>query len=339
MFKYKNKFFTTLLVVMGIFTSIVWASVPNQPGPYIGVSVDDNCSTLRIDFLDNSDNEDGFIIFGDINKTIPANDETQSAYVYVNLENIECNRTYKIQAMAYNSDGNSTPTDVRDFNLCTTFSCPCCDDDPCPSGPGPYIGVTDINCTAVRISFLDNSDNEDGFRIIGDINKTIPANNTQNAYVYANLENLECNKTYKIQVMAYKDDCNSTLSDVRTFNIHTTFGVDCSSCTDSNEVPNAPGPYIGVTDINKTAVRVNFVDNSDNETGFRIFGSDLNGSDFNVTIPAKSGTGSEVYANLTNLICNKQYTIYAVASNNSGDSDVIGPRYFRISTSFGISCN
>jgi hypothetical protein len=322
---------------MGIFTSIAWAIVPNQPGPYIGVT-DDNCTTtVRINFSDNSNNEDGFIIFGDINKTIPANN-TQD--VYVNLENLECNRTYRIQVVAYNSDGNSTPSYVRDFNICTTFSgCPCCDDDPCPSRPGPYIGVTDINCTAVRINFLDNSDNEDGFRIIGDINKTIPANNTQNAYVYANLENLECNKTYKIQVMAYKGDCNSTLSDVRFFNIHTTFDIDCSSCTDSNEVPNAPGPYIGVTDINKTAVRVNFVDNSDNETSFRVFGSDLNGNDFNKTVSAKSGTGSEVYANLTNLICNKQYTIYAVASNNSGDSDVIGPRYFRISTSFGISCN
>jgi len=56
-----------------------------------------------------------------------------------------------------------------------------------PNPVGDYIGVTDINDTAVHINFEDQSTNESGFHISGDgIDLDLPDNNeTANSTVYA----------------------------------------------------------------------------------------------------------------------------------------------------------
>lgn len=204
-----------------------------------------------------------------------------------------------------------------------------------PNAPGPYVGVTDINKTAVRIGFLDNSDNENGFTAVDENGVVyqptpIPSNDeTINSYVYHNLEGLICNKMYKIKVLAYNNDGNSSFSDERDFNIKTTFGIPCPVS------PNAPGPYIGVTDINDTAVRINFLDNSDNEEGFRVIGNGIDELIGANTAPAST----QVYHNIENLICDKLYTIKALAYNSDGNSSFSDDKSFRIESTFGVNCN
>jgi len=202
-----------------------------------------------------------------------------------------------------------------------------------PTAPGLSIGVTDINDSTIRINFKDNSDNETGFKIIGDINMSLSNNDETTApYVYKDISGLTCNKVYKIQAVAYNAVGDSTPSDLRSFNIHTTFGTTCPSVVSIK--PNAPGLAIGITDINSTAVRLNFKDNSDNETGFKILGNGIN-----ITIPSNDETKQEqVYTNLTGLTCDSLYQIKAVAFNMNGDSTESDSRDFRISSTFGISC-
>jgi len=332
MFKIINK--TIFLMLLGAVTAVN-ASAPNLVGDYIGVT-DINDTAVYIEFLDNSNDETGFRIFGDINQTLPENNETANPYVKANLTNLICDHTYSIQALAFKGNENSIPSDVRTFNIHTTFGVDCNDTNGSlvPNAPGSYIGVTDINDTAVRIEFLDNSNNETNFRIFGDINQTLPENNeTANPYVQVDLTNLTCNQIYSIQALAFNASGDSLPTDVRTFNIHTTFGVDCNG-TNGGLVPNAPGSYIGVTDINDTAVRIEFLDNSANETGFRIFG------DINQTLPENNETANPyVQVNLTNLDCNQTYSIQALAFNNDGNSTPSDERTFNIYSTFGVPCN
>jgi hypothetical protein len=217
------------LLVLGVLTTFAEAVVPTAPGLYIGVT-DINATAVKINFLDNSNDELGFEIVGDITESIPGiHDEGVDPYVYHEISGLTCNQTYTIKALAYNADGNSSFSNDRTFNLKTTFN-QACPELPVPNAPGPYIGVTDINKTAVRVSFLDNSNDETGFKIIGDINATIVGANDENThpYVYKNLTGLTCNKLYKIQAVAYNANGDSVPSDERKFNIHTTFGVACN---------------------------------------------------------------------------------------------------------------
>jgi len=121
----KNKFFIIVTTILVIFSSFADASKPNAPGPYIGVT-DINKSAVRINFLDNSDNEDGFLLYGNgFHISIPKNNENTNRYVYTNITNLVCNKVYSFKVLAYNSDGNSTPSDLRSFNIHTTFDIPC----------------------------------------------------------------------------------------------------------------------------------------------------------------------------------------------------------------------
>jgi len=125
MFIYKKNFFIMLVTILVIFSSFAEASKPNAPGPYIGVT-DINKSAVRINFLDNSNNEDGFLLYGDdFHISIPKNNEDTHQYVYANITNLVCNKVYSFKVLAYNSDGNSTPSDLRSFNIHTTFDIPC----------------------------------------------------------------------------------------------------------------------------------------------------------------------------------------------------------------------
>jgi len=260
----KNKIVDSILM-LGLFTSFVSASVPNTPGSYIGVTKIDS-SSVTITFKDNSNNETGFKIVGDINATIGANDEAIDPNVYTDATGLICDKVYKIKIIAFNTDGESVPSDTRAFNMHTTFGVVCPPVTLVPVAPGPYVGVTKLESGAVTINFQDNSDNETGFKIVGDINATLPANDeTLNPNVYTNVTGLICNKLYQFEVIAFNADGDSAPSDNRAFNMHTTFNCPCSTTT----VPAAPGPYVGVTDINKTAVRINFADNSNNETEWR----------------------------------------------------------------------
>jgi len=229
MFKKTKQHAVSSLLVLGVLSTFAEAAVPTAPGPYIGVT-DINETAVQINFLDNSNDETGFEIVGDVNLVMPgANDESVDSYVYKELTGLTCGTTYTIKALAYNTDGNSSFSYERKFNLETTFG-QVCPVPPKPNAPGSYIGVTPIDNTSVRISFQDNSNNETGFKIIGDINASIPVANDANVhpYVYKDVTGLICNKLYKIQAVAYNANGDSVPSDERKFNIHTTFGLACN---------------------------------------------------------------------------------------------------------------
>ncbi|HFU75772.1 MAG TPA: fibronectin type III domain-containing protein [Arcobacter sp.] len=349
MFNYTKRLFISLLLTFGIFTFFVEATVPNPPLAYLGITkLDESNTSIRVSFMNHSDNEDKFYVYfypkdssilAVFPPAIPNIEMIESnGYFYANIKNLDCNTTYKVFVLGKHEDRYYYATDSeRTFNIKTTFNATC----PISKtilAPKPYIGVTDINETAVRINFFDNSDNETGFRIFGnDINITLPPNDeTENPTVSANIPNLICNKTYQIQIVAFDDDGESTPTEKRAFNIHTTFDINCPS-----EVPNAPGPYIGVYNVKETTARISFKDNSNNETSFKVYDSN------DTEMPVEEGTilsNDETqprnlyqYANLIDLEPCKVYKIKVVAVNNEGVSLPSDIRTFKTTCSNGLN--
>jgi hypothetical protein len=248
-------------VILGIFTTLLQADVPNAPGAYIGVTkLGDTNTSVHLSSADNSDNENGFYFLiydyatSTLFDTIEVNGSNKT-HMYANVTGLTCHKTYKVIAVAYNNDGNSSKSDAGYFNIKSTFGANCSQSSTL-NAPGSYIGITAIegSKTSIRVNFKDNNSNEDGFKIIGDVNKTISGNNSGDQ-VYTTLTGLTCGQRYQIQALAYKDGVNSQLSDRRNFDINETFNFHC----DSNSLANSIKPVI--TLIGNSNITLNIGDN------------------------------------------------------------------------------
>jgi hypothetical protein len=237
MFKTIKRSIIGSLLMMGLLTTFSAAAVPNAPGPYVGITKISD-SSVRVSAKDNSNNEDGFYTSvydyatSILVKRVQVNGSDKS-YTYANIEGLICDKLYSVNVIAFNSEGNSSQSDTKHFNINNTFVAPCSNPNTTPDKPGPYIGVTGIDSSSVRVNFLDNSDNEDGFLLFdrtGDINETLPENNaTESSQVYKTLTGLTCNRTYFIKALAFNGAGNSETTDERDFNIETTFKIDCNN--------------------------------------------------------------------------------------------------------------
>ena len=198
-----------------------------------------------------------------------------------------------------------------------------------PNTPGPYVGVYDVTDTTARISFLDNSTDEDGFKVyINDANDVldttivpnpilVPKNDTANLYQYANITDLTPNTLYKLRVTAYNTDGESapTIPSSENNGRLRTSPPVCQ--------PLMPGEYVGTYNVTNTSARISFLDNSDNEDGFKVYVYDYNTDTLvkTLTLPAVSGTGGYQYATITDLTPNTLYRVAVTAfSSGCGES-------------------
>ena len=198
-----------------------------------------------------------------------------------------------------------------------------------PSSPGPYVGVYQITETSARISFLDNSTDEDGFRVyIHDENDVfdatvvpnpvlVPANNSGDLNQYANIEDLTPNTLYKLRVTAYNatgESAPTIASSINNGRIRTGQPV-CQ--------PAMPGEYVGTYNITNSSARISFLDNSNNEDGFKVYvyNSDTNVLVQTIMVDSLSGIGGFQYANITGLMANTLYRVAVTAfSAGCGES-------------------
>jgi hypothetical protein len=87
--------------------------------------------------------------------------------------------------------------------------------------PGGYVGTYNVTSTGARISFLDNSNNEDGFKVyLYNYNTnalvntlTLPAVSGLGGYQYANLLGLTADTKYAVRVSAFNSSCESRKTD------------------------------------------------------------------------------------------------------------------------------
>ena len=254
MFKTIKKSIGASLLMMGLLTTFAEAVVPNAPGEKGGVTKLSDTS-VRVSAKDNSNNEDGFYTSvydyatSALVKRVQVNGSDKS-HTYANIEGLICDKLYSVNVIAFNSEGNSSESDTEHFNINSRFIPPCSNPDTTPDKPGPYIGVTGIDSSSVRVNFLDNSDNEDGFLLFdrtGDINVTLPANTApESSQMYTTLTGLTCDRTYFIKALAFNSAGNSATSDERDFNIETTFNIDCNNTC----VSQITDEYIYTAEVN-----------------------------------------------------------------------------------------
>jgi len=231
----QKKIFQLLFIILGL-SSLLEAIPPNAPGPYLGASkVKDSNDSVRFSFRDNSNNEKMFRvnIYNSENNALFKSIETNASnqrYGYATVTGLNCDKVYKATVIASNDEGDSAPSSSAFFSMQSTFEVSCLNNSEVPNPPGEYLGVTDINETAVRVSFLDNSDNEDGFIVYGEgIYVKVPKNDeAQHSFQYATLSNLSCNKSYNIKALAYNSEGNSSSSSSHKFNIEKTFNLPCT---------------------------------------------------------------------------------------------------------------
>ncbi|MGC8943569.1 MAG: fibronectin type III domain-containing protein [Caldisericia bacterium] len=256
-----------------------------------------SCNQVQLNWVDNSDNENGF--------RIERKEGTGSYEVISNTgpdietfvdDAVSENKTYTYKVIAFNEYGESSSNEK-------IVSTPLCGTKPvAPSN----LDLLVLSPTQIKVSFTDNSDNEDGFKVerkeLGSTYseiKTLPANTTEF------IDNVNPNTTYYYRVRAfnsygyslYSDEANETTPQV---------GVP----------PNSPTNLItSASSCNE--VLLIWIDNSNNEDGFKIERKEEGGSYSLIT----TLTSNTTLFNDTTTSGNKKYYYRVYAFNSYGVSN------------------
>jgi len=172
-----------------------------------------------------------------------------------------------------------------------------------PKKPGIY----NITNHSARISFMDNSDNEDGFKIYNNNIELLMNKSTSSkegvGYQYQNLRNLKSCTHYQLSIVAYNEMLQSTQSEVGSFR---------TLCDKKMNPPN----YLGVYNIKENTARISFYDYSIDEDGFYLYN---HGKLFKtISTTNKSGKGWQ-YINLSELNSSTYYSLTIEAFDNNGN--------------------
>ncbi|MCF7875439.1 fibronectin type III domain-containing protein [Candidatus Bipolaricaulota bacterium] len=238
---------------------------------------------IRLTWNDNSDNEDGFRIYRNGKKIAELGPNTTS-YVDTGL-NEDTSYTYKISS--YNKAGESSFS--SGLELTTPVEV--------PSSPGQLKTET-LSPSRIKLTWNDNSSNEDGFRIYRNGNTVATVGANTGSYIHKGLSG---ETRYCYQVVAYNSSGESG-----------TTNRNCSMTLKS--IPGVPR-NVQATPLSSSEIKLSWKDWSDNEDGFRIY---RNGTEIATLGPNTTG-----YLD-TGLNPNSSYSYEIAAYNDSGESGLAG---------------
>jgi len=299
----------TTLLAIGLSMMAI-ADVPSAPINAGAYGFTHN--SARLSFMDTDSNESGFKIYqfapvdAGVIATVNAKDGNNS-YQYATLTGLSPSTLYGVNIVSYNDDGDSTSL-TKWFR---TVAPP-----PTPAQP-TNVGTYWPTNNSIRMSFLDNADDEVGFRIDdrnGTTLATVPASSPMSntgEYQYVTITGLDTCALYTTNVVAYNANGDSEATE-KSFMT--------TGCMTPEETPLAPS-QIGVYNITDTSARVSFMDNSNNEQvvdGFRIYNNDDNST---MASLGRSRYPNEYqYANIDGLTPDTIYTLRVVSRNSAGEA-------------------
>jgi alpha-tubulin suppressor-like RCC1 family protein/subtilisin family serine protease len=269
--------------------SVTTLPAPNAPSNLVATTV--SGSRIDLSWIDNSNNEHGFFI--------KVESTAQYFWVYAspnatssNVTGLTPGTTYTFVAYAYNSEGDSTPSNSA---TATTI--------PKPAAPS-NLTATLVSTTQADLRWVDHSNNETNFLIqrkVGSGSYTTLVTLGANVTSYSNT-GLTLGKQYSYRVLAKNIAGNSAYSNVATV-------------TPSN-TPVAPKSLTAVV-VSATRVDLAWTDDSFNESGFKIERKlDTSGTYASI---GTVGAGVSSYSDATTIGGNLYF--YRVSATNSyGDS-------------------
>ncbi len=289
--------------------------LPRGPTHLIATAI--SSSQIDVNWVDDSNNETGFELWrsqGDcsnfvlLTNSIPANVTT-----YVD-SGLQPSTLYCYRVRAFNPVGASNFSNADDA---TTF--------PAPTNvptPATNLNATAVSSAQIDVTWDDNADNEDGYKLersehpqceqgLGFVELNVPLGANTTSY---NDTGLDANKRYCYRVRPYNSQGNgaySNIDDATTLPIPTT-------------APNAP-INLNATGVTSSRIDVQFVDTSDNETGFvleRANGACADNNPFAAVanLPASQGINGAVHYSDTGLPPNTVFCYRVRAENQVGPS-------------------
>ncbi len=258
-------------------------TAPNSVGNLMITDITD--SSVKLIWSDNSSNEKGFKIYRD-NVLIKTMDKDAISYMDSSLSP---NTSYNYEIRAYNDVGESSGSSL----MVTTKNT-------IPTAPAD-LNATALSADSVKLTWSDQSSNEEGFRIYKDNNLIyITAANTESF-----IDNdLLADHLYTYKVEAANNAGNSQA-------VTTTFSTN-------NAPPFAPINLMAI-EAGSSSVKLTWNDRSSNEKGFHIYRNSI----LIKTLPAESITFTD-----TALGQNTPYSYIVRAFNDYGESEKV---------SFGIT--
>ena len=274
-------------------------ALPNPPaGPSNLAATTAGTDAIDLTWMDNADNEDGYRVERHAGDGFFAEVTTLGADVtsYSDM-GLNASTTYTYRVVAYNVDGESPWSNEASA---TTDALP----NP-PAAPSS-LAATAAGTDGINLTWTDNADNEDGFRIE---RKEGTGSYVEIATPGANMESysdagLNPATTYTYRVVAYNADGDSPWSN------------EASATTDALPNPPAAPSSLAATAAGTDGINLTWTDNADNEDGFRIERKE--GTDSYVEI-ATPGANTESYSD-AGLNPSTTYTYRVVAYNADGDS-------------------
>jgi len=274
-------------------SAITQPDVPAAPGNMTFGTITSN--SIDVQWLDNSDNEDGFEIFRSLVSWGMFNSvgTTGAGVTSFNSTGLIDNTMYYYRVVAFNSGGSSTYTSGYAVTL------------PLPPVAPDNLTFSPITNTSIQLNWSDNSNNEDGFEIFRATSFVGPFTsiaNTGPGITNYNSMGLTEDTEYFYRVVAFNAGGAST-------------PVSGSAMT-LPDPPTAPS-NLAFGLITENSIQLAWADNSDNEDGFEIFRSISLGGPY--ASVGTTGTGINSY-NDTGLNDDTEYFYQVYAFNTGGIS-------------------
>jgi fibronectin type 3 domain-containing protein len=281
-------------------TNALPLTAPEAPSDLSAQAV--SASRIILTWTDNADNETGFILMSSRDGTtfeiLFTSDANVTTYDDVGLLP---DTTYYYYVIAFNSAGESEASQVAQARTPPEPALP-------PSAPDS-LDYSDLTSNAVRLTWVDRSDNEEGFRLERSvsINFTVVDSVTLDPDVTSYQDsNLLPATRYYYRVLAFNQDGDSDYSAPLTF------------VTPEEVVPLVAPSALGLVEVTASSISLTWQDNADNEEGFGIEVSTDDGQTFSPLDTTAADSTSYTHSGLA-AETTYHYRVYAYLGAQASD--------------------